>query len=124
MTAPNTHSLPPHGKLLTPSPAGTDEEHFEPLLQTDAACIERIVSNGQASPPGFWYDQPDDEWVALIAGHAELLFGDDGAGTRLAMQAGDWVTIPARRRHRVESTSADAVWLAVHIRSGGATVKG
>lgn len=107
-------TLPPHGKLLAALPAPRGDEVFEPLLQTDAACIERIVSNGQASPPGFWYDQPDDEWVMLAAGAAELLF-DDGA--RLAMGAGDWVTIPARRRHRVESTSADAVWLAVHVRS-------
>lgn len=107
-------SLPPHGNLLTGLPAGQRDEVFEPLLQTDAACIERIVSNGQASPPGFWYDQPDDEWVMLAAGSAELLFDDD---TRLAMRTGDWVTIPARRRHRVESSSADAVWLAVHVRT-------
>lgn len=107
-------TLPPHGKLFAALPAAGNEEVFEPLLQSDAACIERIVSRGQASPPGFWYDQPDDEWVMLAAGHAELLF-DDGA--RLAMRAGDWVTIPARRRHRVESTSADAVWLAVHVRT-------
>ena len=27
--------------------------------------IERIVSTGQASPAGFWYDQADDEFVVL-----------------------------------------------------------
>lgn len=110
-------ALPPHGTLLGTLPPAGAEERFERLLQTDAACIERIVSNGQASPPGFWYDQPDDEWVMLVAGRAELLFDDAGAHTRLALRAGDWVTIPARLRHRVESTSADAVWLAVHLRA-------
>lgn len=110
-------TLPPHGNLLTALPPAGGEEVFEPLLQTDSACIERIVSHGQASPPGFWYDQPDDEWVMLVAGQAELLFEDGDGGTRLAMQAGDWVTIPARHRHRVESTSVDAVWLAVHVRT-------
>lgn len=114
-------TLPPHGNLLAALPPAGGEEVFEPLLQADAACIERIVSHGQASPPGFWYDQPDDEWVMLVAGNAELMFDD---GTRLAMQAGDWVSIPARRRHRVESTSAEAVWLAVHVRTGNGTEHG
>jgi cupin 2 domain-containing protein len=76
--------------------------------------IERIVSTGQESPPGFWYDQPDDEFVVLLAGAARLRF-EDGDVT-LDMKAGDWVEIPAHVRHRVESTQADppTVWLAVH----------
>jgi cupin 2 domain-containing protein len=76
--------------------------------------IERIVSTGQASPPGFWYDQPDDEFVVLLTGGARLRF-EDGEVT-LDMKPGDWVEIPAHVRHRVESTQADppTVWLAVH----------
>ena len=79
--------------------------------------IERIVSTGQASPPGFWYDQPDDEFVVLLAGAARLCF-EDGDVT-LDMKAGDWVEIPAHVRHRVERTQADppTVWLAVHRRT-------
>ena len=30
------------------------EEQTDPLLQTEAVRIERIVSTGQVSPPGFW----------------------------------------------------------------------
>ena len=47
----------------------------------------------------------------LLAGAAVLRFE---AGNKVALRAGDWITIPAHRRHRVESTSTDAVWLAVH----------
>ena len=62
--------------------------------------IERIVSTGQASPPGFWYDQPDDEFVVLLTGAARLRF-EEGDVT-LDMKPGDWVEIPAHVRHRVE----------------------
>ena len=62
-------------------------------------------------PAGFWYEQTEDEWVVLLAGSAALAFED---GRTLALCAGDWVSLPARCRHRVESVSQDAVWLAVH----------
>ena len=39
--------------------------------------IERIVSLGQASPPGFWYDQAEGEWVLVLAGAARLRFADE-----------------------------------------------
>lgn len=76
--------------------------------------IERIVSTGQASPPGFWYDQADDEFVVLLSGAARLQF-EEGDVT-LDMKPGDWVEIPAHVRHRVETTQAEppTVWLAVH----------
>ena len=54
--------------------------------------IERIVSQGHASPEGFWYDQDEPEWVALLQGAAELEFED---GRRHSMGAGDWLAIPA-----------------------------
>ncbi len=76
--------------------------------------VERIVSHGHTSPPGFWYDQPRHEWVALLAGAAALRFEGDGAPVEL--RPGDSLTIPAGRRHRVEWTTPDepTVWLAVH----------
>lgn len=110
---PRRPALPLSGSLFAELPPIGQEESFLPLLQSDTTCIERIVSRGHANPPGFWYDQPDDEWVMLASGAAELLFED---GRRLIMRPGDWVTIPARCRHRVESTGPETVWLAVHIR--------
>ncbi|HNX20708.1 MAG TPA: cupin, partial [Acidobacteriota bacterium] len=50
------------------------EELCEEWAVGPAARVERIVSTGQASPPGFWYDQERDEWVALLSGAATLLF--------------------------------------------------
>ena len=89
-------------------------EQFTALLSTANLKIERIVSHGQASPPGFWYDQDWAEWVVVLAGSAALLFDGEDAPRKLA--PGDHVHIPAHRRHRVEWTDAHAptVWLAVH----------
>ena len=72
--------------------------------------LEHIASNRAASPPGFWYDQDAAEWVALVRGRATLEF-DDG---RLELVSGDSLLIPAHVKHRVATTSADAVWLALH----------
>ena len=99
--------------LFDTSAGSTDREIVELLLDRPGVRVERIVSVGQSTPPGQWYDQADDEWVALLAGRATLRF-EDGAVIELA--PGDWLLIPAHLRHRVEATSADppCVWLAVH----------
>lgn len=91
------------------------DERFDTLLARAGARIERIVSTGQRSPPGYWYCQDSVEWVALLQGEAELRFEDETAPRRLA--PGDWLLIEAGRRHRVDSTSLapPAVWLAVFL---------
>jgi cupin 2 domain-containing protein len=96
-------------------PAPQPEELFETLCARPGVRIERIVSTGQCSPPGFWYDQPGDEWVALLSGSATLRFEDEVVGREL--RPGDCVFIAARRRHRVDHTDAatQSVWLAVHL---------
>ncbi len=81
-------------------------------LAGGAARIERIVSDGQASPPGFWYDQEGDEWVVVLRGGADVEFADPAGEARLGQ--GDWLLIPAHRRHRVRSTEEGTLWLAVH----------
>ena len=89
-------------------------ERLQTLLDRPGLRIERIVSTGQSSPPGFWYDQPDAEWVVLLAGDAELRFADEPQAR--ALRPGDFVEIAAHRRHRVEATSLNepTVWLAIH----------
>ena len=99
------------GNLFAPPATAVADEQFETLLTRPGLRIERIVSNGQASPPGFWYEQPEDEWVVLLQGSAELGFAD---GARLALEPGDWVELPAGCPHRVEATAVGSVWLAVH----------
>jgi len=93
-------------------PTGVDET-IQVLAQSGAVTIERIVSNGQASPPEFWYDQDREEWVLLLQGEAALAF--DTGETR-EMKAGDYFLIPSHLKHRVSRVSRDAVWLAVHFR--------
>ena len=79
--------------------------------------IERIVSHGQASPPGYWYDQDEEEWVMLLEGEATLRFEQGEQLLRLA--PGMHVHIPAHVQHRVEWTAPDkrTVWLAVFYRA-------
>jgi len=96
-----------------PRSTATDEQ-FSELLKRPDLRIERIVSTGQGSPEGFWYDQADGEWVLLIQGEAKLRFADEAAARHL--KAGDFVDITPHRRHRVDWTPPDqpTIWLAVH----------
>lgn len=107
-------SIPPVANLFGNLPPRGEEEAFEPLWRSDGLLVERIVSAGHASPPGFWYEQAHDEWVLLLQGEAELSF-DDGS---VRLRPGDALRIPAGCRHRVERTAAEGptLWLAVHYR--------
>jgi len=91
------------------------EERFETLLEKPGVRIERIISSGQASPPGFWFEQEQTEWVVLLQGSAGLRFDDEDEVREL--KPGDWLLIAAHRRHRVEWTDLQqpTVWLAVHF---------
>lgn len=95
-------------------PEALNGEVFEPLLQTPGLLLERIVSNGQVTPEGEWYDQERDEWVLLLRGCAGLRF--EGEET-ITLTPGDYQHIPAHCRHRVEWTSEQeqTVWLALHF---------
>jgi cupin 2 domain-containing protein len=90
-------------------------ERFDTLFTGGHARIERIVSWGQSSPPDFWYDQADGEWVALLGGRARLRLCAPEEVVEL--DAGDWLWIAPHRRHRVDWTVPDAatVWLAVFV---------
>lgn len=103
--------------LLADLPHGVvPEEIVSQLLCAAHIRIERIVSTGQASPPGFWYDQDEGEWIVVLTGAARLLIA--GEQEPRLLKAGDFVDIPAHTRHRVEWTdpAAATVWLAVFYR--------
>jgi cupin 2 domain-containing protein len=104
------------GNLLASLPRGLAAEQTVELLAGDNVRIARIVSTGQASPPGFWYDQDWAEWVLVVAGSAGLLI--EGEAEPRVLRPGDYLLIPAHRRHRVAWTDAECptVWLAVHYR--------
>lgn len=102
------------GNLLAEVPTALTDEELCVLLETPCVRIERIVSTGQASPPGFWYDQDQAEFVLVLAGRAGLLI--EGETTVRALEPGSYVHLPAHCRHRVEWTATDTptMWLAVH----------
>ncbi len=93
-------------------PPALAQEWSERLAGNDGARVERIVSRGHVSPPDFWYDQAQSEWVMVVAGRARLRFAD---GTVAELRAGDHITIPPHVRHRVDATALDqdTVWVAV-----------
>lgn len=86
------------------------DEIIQELVRSGNVRIERIISNGNSSPAGFWYDQDENEWVMLLKGSAKLEFEDDIA----ELAEGNYIFIPAHMKHRVAETSADGetVWLA------------
>ena len=97
--------------LLDEIPDKISEELFSVLAESAGMKIERIVSEGHASPDGFWYDQEQNEWVLLISGSAVLTIENK----QVKLNPGDHLLIPAHQRHRVESTSQTekTIWLAV-----------
>ena len=97
------------GSLLANLPARLPKELAETLAENRHI---RIVSHGHASPAGFWYDQEQHEWVTVLKGAARLQFEDQV----IEMKPGDFVNIPAHKKHRVEWTTTDepTIWLAVH----------
>ena len=99
------------GSLYKNLPEQLPEELVEVLAERSTVRIERIVSDGHASPAGFWYDQDEHEWVLLISGSAVLEFED----RKQALNPGDYVLIPAHQKHRVASTAPTekTLWLAI-----------
>lgn len=101
--------------LFDDLPAILPEEITQTLLVAEGLRIERIVSTGQASPEGFWYDQDEHEWVVLLSGSAGLEIQGEGV---CSLNPGDFMLLPAHQKHRVAWTDADrpTVWLAVFFR--------
>ena len=101
------------GNLLEQIPTQLPEELFQILVSGEGMRIERIVSKGHVSPAGYWYEQPENEWVMVVKGEATLRFEKGDRIVHLA--EGNYVNIEAHERHRVEWTreNAETVWLAV-----------
>ena len=87
--------------LFADVPDGLPTELIETLVGGRGVRIERIVSQGQASEEGFWYDQDQEEFVLLVAGKARLRFADKESEL-VELKSGDWINIAAHRKHRVE----------------------
>ena len=103
------------GNIFANIPERLVDEQFLPLLASRNVKIERIVSMGHASPPGFWFNQERTEWVLILSGSAGLRI--EGENATRTLVAGDYVKLPPHTKHRVEWTDADqpTIWLAVHL---------
>lgn len=103
--------------ILDELPQQLPRELVQTLIRAADVRIERIISHGHASPADFWYDQPQHEWVIVLKGAARLQFED----AMFEMRPGDYINIPAYKKHRVDWTTPDepTVWLGV--RYGEAT---
>lgn len=102
-------------------PQHLPKEVVQTLVQAADVRIERIISHGHASAPDFWYDQPQHEWVIVLKGAARLQFVDE----MIEMKPGDFLNIPAFKKHRVDWTTPDepTVWLGVRYVDRGATIR-
>lgn len=97
------------GNLFAQTDPPATGERFDTLLSHRHLVVERIVSSNDTQPTR--YVQPQDEWVVLLQGSAELTVGSEA----VSLQAGDYLFIAAGTPHTVERTSAGALWLAVHL---------
>ena len=106
----------PVENILANLPTKLPDERFDELLRGDGFRLERILSTGQASPAGQWYDQDQAEWVLVLRGSAQLQF--EGEAESVELGPGDYVLIPPHCRHRVQWTDPryPTVWLALHFR--------
>ena len=94
-------------------PEELNQELVDRLIEQDSFRVERIVSRGQASPTEFWYDQDEHEWVVVLSGQALIQL--DGKNEPIHLLPGDTLHLPARTKHRVESTDPlqPTIWLAI-----------
>ena len=113
----------PFQNIYADIPSELPDELTQTLFKRKGVRIERIISQGNASPEGFWYDQDEHEWVLLLQGAAGLLY--EGEERVHELRAGDFILIPAHRRHRVAWTAPDTatIWLAIffidEVQGGG-----
>jgi len=93
-------------------PDNLETEVLETILDSASVRIERIISKGHTSPEQGWYDQEENEWVIVLKGEAILLFIDEST---ITLKAGDYINIPARRKHKVKWTdpNIETIWLAI-----------
>jgi len=101
--------------FLEDLPVSLESEVFEDVLKSDHVRIERILSNGQTSPDEGWYDQSEHEWVLVLEGAGQIKYED---GSNVSLKKGDYLYIPAHKKHRVSWTDPEqiTVWLAIFYR--------
>jgi cupin 2 domain-containing protein len=101
------------GNIYKLIPETGKDEIFETLIKSGSVEIERIISHGHTSPESGWYDQEKSEWVIVFQGVAIIEFENN---EKFEFKQGDFINIPAHRKHRVFWTDPNVktIWLAIH----------
>ena len=99
--------------LLAGAIPGQGQETSQILIETAEFRLLRLHSCAACSPPGFWYDQTEAEWICLLQGSARLQFADEQVEREL--NRGDSLMIAPHRRHRLVATDGGegTIWLAL-----------
>jgi cupin 2 domain-containing protein len=101
------------GNFFGNLPTSLPEELIETVFQMGHVRIERIVSTGQSSPPDFWYDQPEGEWVVLLSGGAALEFQEEPRMVHL--EPGDYVFIPPHCKQGVSEYATKDIKIPARV---------
>ncbi len=107
-----------HFNIFQGIPLVLHQEFIETLIEQPTFRLERIVSRGQVSPTGFWYDQDEHEWVIVLTGVAHLQI--EGQEHAIILHPGDTYHLPPHTKHRVAwtATDEDTIWLALFWKDG------
>jgi cupin 2 domain-containing protein len=104
-----TRNLVIRGRLRSAAGAPAEGERVERLVKRPGLTVEQILSGRFTEPVSF--DQDHDEWVLVVEGRAKLVV----EGSKLELEAGDWVLLHAGYPHTLVETRPGTSWLAVHL---------
>lgn len=110
---PAISSSLPCGTLRPVADTPATGERIEQVFTLRNMAIEQILSGPDVAPEEYLQEQ--DEWIALLAGHAVLEVGDE----RVELGSGDWVLLPGGVPHRLIEVESGTNWLAVHLHQPG-----
>jgi|SRR3989338_454856 len=101
-----------NGNFFSKIPKSIPKELFETIVSSNDFKIEKIISKGHKTKKDYWYDQDNNESVLILNGSAELLFENEEL---IKMKEGEYIIIPAHKKHRVEKTDEkkETIWLTI-----------
>jgi cupin 2 domain-containing protein len=97
-----------------PTYKNNTEEIVDLIEKNRIIKIERIISFGQKTPDNVWLCEKNEEWVILLKGKSLIIFEN---GLKYSLHKGDYISINANTKHRVEYTSKKppCIWLTIHF---------
>lgn len=86
----------------------------ESLLESNIIKVQRVVAQGQASNPGVYCPQPDNDFLIMLKGQMDL---DYEQSSKVSLRPEDFIVTTEGQTNRIDSTSRneDSVWLKVNF---------